>query len=163
MVMQELMGPVEIPHYWREFVFHRGCSVNVNSIHATGLVAGGRESKEGRQTFLFKHLNPFGENRDEEEPDGDLSKPKEVHSHSNRRHNQDTVYCVKLSRAQDQGVQFWQTRSNAIIEDDLVPANYIYKAISQNGDRILLERLSTPRPPLRVTLEDEWQTQQQSK
>ena len=80
MVMQELMGPVEIPYNWKEFVFHRGCSSNGNSIHETGLVAGGTESKEGRQTIFFTHLNPVGENQDEEEPDGDW------------RNNQDAVY-----------------------------------------------------------------------
>ena len=127
MVIQELMGAVEIPFNWKEFAFHRGCSVNIKSILETSLVAGGKESKEGRQTFFFTPLNPFGESQDEE---GDISKPRKGHYHSNWRHNQDAVYWVKLSRAQDQWLQFWQTRSNAIIVHDLVPANYIFRAIS---------------------------------
>ena len=67
--------------------------------------------------------------------------------------------CIlgQIFRAQDQWLQFWQTRSNAIIVHDLAPANYIYRAIFPNGNRILLER-----PPPRMTPTDEWQTQQQS-
>ena len=65
MIALKLMGHVAIPCNWKEFVFHRGCSFNINSILETGLIAGGRESKEGRQTIFFTHLNPFGENPDE--------------------------------------------------------------------------------------------------
>ena len=50
-------------------------------------------------------------------------------------------YWVQLSRAQDQGLQFWQTKSHAIIVHSPVPAGCIYRVISQNGDRMLFERL----------------------
>ena len=40
-----------------------------------GLIAGGRESKEGSQTIFFTPLNPSGDNPDEEEPSDDPSKP----------------------------------------------------------------------------------------
>ena len=42
MIASELMDHVAIP-YWKEFVFHRGCSFNINSILTTGHIAGGRE------------------------------------------------------------------------------------------------------------------------
>ena len=45
----EWMGHVAIPCEWREFLFHRVCSFDVTSILKSGLIAGGRESKEGRQ------------------------------------------------------------------------------------------------------------------
>ena len=58
-------------------------------------------------------------------------------------------------------IEFWQTKSQAIIVQDPVPAECIYKVISQNGDRILFERHSTPRPAPKVTLKSSWQSQQQ--
>ena len=70
----ELMGHVAIPYNWKEFLFHRGCSFDVTSILKSGLIAGGRESKEGKQTIFFTLLNPFGDDPDEEEPGDDLSK-----------------------------------------------------------------------------------------
>ena len=59
----ELMGHVAIPFKGKEFQFHRGCSFNSMSILDAGLVAGGKESKEGRQTVFFTPLDPWcGEN-----------------------------------------------------------------------------------------------------
>ena len=62
--------------------------------------------------------------------------PQKVHNTTHWKHNQDAVHWIKLSRAQDQGVQFWQTKSFAIITHDIVPGDCIYEVISQNGDRV---------------------------
>ena len=78
-----LIAPdVAIPYSWKEVLCHRGCSYDVQSILRSGLIAGGRESKEGRQTIFFTPLNPIGDNPDEEEPSDDLSKPRKVHCHN---------------------------------------------------------------------------------
>ena len=145
-IAPELLGDVTIPYNWKECVFHRGCSFNINSILETGLIAGGRESKEGRQNIFLTPLNPFRENLDEEAPGDDLSIPRKVHYQSNWKHDQDAVCWVKLSRAQDQGLRFWQTTSHAMIVHNLVPADCIYRVMSQKGDRTLPERLPTLRP-----------------
>ena len=99
MTASELMGQIGHPHKWKEFLFHRGCSYNVTSILKPGLIAGGRESKEGRQTIFFTPLNRFGDNPDEEEPNDDLSKPRKVHYHSKWKPSQDAVYWTHLARA----------------------------------------------------------------
>ena len=101
-----LIAPVS--YKWKEFLFHRECSFNVTSILTSGLIAGGRESKAGRQTI-------FGYNPHEEESGNDPSKPRKVHYHSKWKNTQDAVYWVDLARAQDKGPRFWQTRSNAVI------------------------------------------------
>ena len=80
-----------------------------------------------------------------------------MHYHSHWKRNQDAAYWIKLSRAQDQGLNFWQTRSHAVIVQSPVPAD----CMSQNGDRILFKRLSTPRPAPKVTLTSNWQSQRQ--
>ena len=58
---------VAIPSRWKEFLFQRGCSFDVNSILRAGLIAGGRGSKEERQTVFFTPSNPFGNGSNEEE------------------------------------------------------------------------------------------------
>ena len=78
-----------------------------------------------------------------------------------KKRNQGAVYWVKVSRAQDQGLQFWQTKSHAIIVLSLVPSECIYRVRSQNGYRILLDRLSTPRFVPKVARKSNWQSQQQ--
>ena len=142
-------------------LFLRSCSFSIQSNLEKGLIPGGKESDKGRQIVFFKPLDPFGGDSDEAELRDGHTVPQRVHYHSHWKRNQNAVYWVKLSRAQDQGLQLWQTKSHAIIVHDLVPAECIFKAISQNGDRILFERLSTPRPAPKVTLRFNWQSQQQ--
>ena len=62
-IAPELMGHVAIPTRWKEFLFHRGCSFDVTSILRSGLIAGGMESKEGRQTVFFTQMESLSEHR----------------------------------------------------------------------------------------------------
>ena len=48
---------------------------------------------------------------------------------SSWRRNQNAKYWVNLSRAQDHGLQFWQTKSNAIEVHDSVPDNSIERVV----------------------------------
>ena len=117
---------------------HRSCSFSIQTILENGLIPGGKESHKGRHTIFFTPLNPFSGDPEEEELPDDYTVPQKVHYHSHWKRDQDVVYRVKLSRAQDQGLQFWQTKSQAIILNDPVLAECIYKVISQNGDRFVM-------------------------
>ena len=75
--------------------------------------------------------------------------------------NQNAVYWVRLSTAQDQGLEFWQTKSFAIMTYAAIPGECIGRVTSQNGERVDFERLETPRPVPKVTLKKNWQSQQQ--
>ena len=90
-----------------------------------------------------------------------ITVPQKVHYHSHWKRNQDAVYWIKLSIALDQGLQFWQTKSHAIIVHSLVPADCINEVISRNRDRILFEDSQPPRPAPKVTLESNWYSHQQ--
>ena len=57
--------------------------------------------------------------------------------------------------------EFLQTRSHAVIVYSTVPADRIYKMISQKELRRLFERLSTPRPAPKTALKSAWQSKQQ--
>ena len=73
---RELMGYVLIPHNWKEYIYHRGCSISIQSILENGLIPGGKESDKGRQTVFFAHLKPFGrDSEEEEEPHDDFTVP----------------------------------------------------------------------------------------
>ena len=137
------------------------CSYDATSILKSGLFAGGGESKEGRQTIFFTPLKPFGDISDEEEPRNDLSKPRKAHHHSKWKSRQDAVCWIIPARAQDEGLQFRQTRSHDVIVCGNVPADCICKVISQKGKRTFFERLSTPRPAQKIVLKSAWQSQQQ--
>ena len=61
-----LMNYVMIPYKWK------------HSMAEAGLVAGGRERKEGRQTTFFTPLDPFNSEADEAESITDTTKPRKV-------------------------------------------------------------------------------------
>ena len=71
------------------------------------------------------------------------------------------MYWVRLSKAQDQGLEFWQTKSFAIMTYAAIPGDCIDRVTSQNGERVDFERLDTPRPVPKVTWKKNWQSQQQ--
>ena len=66
---------------------------------------------------------------------------------------------MKLSLAQDQGLQIWQTKSKAIVVNDHVPADCIYRVTSQNGGEIQYERMPTARSAPKVILKSRWRNE----
>ena len=81
----------------------------------------------------------------------DLTKPRKVLYKA--------IYWVNLGKAQDQGIQFWQSRSHTIFFYDSVPAGCIEKVVSTTGDKILYRRIPAPRTPPKVVLKNVWQVQ----
>ena len=66
-----------------------------------------------------------------------------------------------LFQTRDQGLQFWQTKSNAIVVNDHKPADCIYRTTSQNGEHILQERMPTLGPAPKVILKSMWRIVQE--
>ena len=96
-----------------------------------------------------------------EKPNSDYTVPQKAPYGASWKRNQDAAYWVRLKEAQDQGLQFWQTKSFAIMTYFTVPGDCIDRVTAQNGHRLLFDRLATPRPAPKVTLRKNWQSQQQ--
>ena len=62
--------------------------------------------------------------------------------------HQNTVHWVDIKLAQKKGFKFYETRSNAIILYDTLPAYCIAKAIMMETGEIIYEKVyASPRPP----------------
>ena len=83
-IVPELMNHVESPHNWKEFVFYKGCSFNISSILATGLIEGGKEHKEGRHKI---NDYDFGK---QEINDYDFGKQDQTRSSY-------TIFCLQMT------------------------------------------------------------------
>ena len=92
-----------------------GREINVRSrLH----IAGG---KERRATNSLLHtVIPLWDEAGEELIQH-LSRPREVQCNCEWKLHQDAVYWIRLARAQEKGLQFWQTRSLAIHVHESVP------------------------------------------
>ena len=155
----ELMGYVFIPRNWKRYVFHTGLSWNFQSEMGSGLILGGKEKDKARQAVFLTPTNPFGNDPEEEGPHDDYTFRKKVPYVTRWKPYQDAVFWIRLSKAQDQGLEFWQTKSFAIMTHATIPGDCIDRVTSQNGDRVLFERLETPWPAPKVTLKQNWQSQ----
>ena len=101
-------------------IYHVGPSHDCHSIVQSGFVAGGEDTKEGRQTVFFT-VDPVNEPR-EDEPH-DVTKPRQVPYRNRWKSVPERSFWISLKSAQEKGLAFWQTRSNAIIPDNSVPAD----------------------------------------
>ena len=149
-ISPRLMNYVMILYKWKRFVYHVGRARDQYSIAEIGLVAGGKERKEGRQTIFFTSVQ---QRCRWSRICYDTTKPRKVQHPIHWRLEQDAVYWIHLSSAQDAGLEFWQTSSNAIITYQSVPKECVVKVASENGKRELFARHLTPR---KVTLRPSW-------
>ena len=147
-----LMNYVMIPQKWKRFIYHVGLVRGQYSIAKIGFVAGGKEREEGRQTIFFTPLDPFISDADEAESVTDTTKPRKVKYQIHWIPEQDAVYWIHLFTAQDAGLEFWQTGSNAIITYQSVPRESVVKVFSESGKRELFARQLTPRERSKVPL-----------
>ena len=85
----------------------------------------------------------------------DLTKPRLAPYKQKWKVHQDTVYWVDLQLAQWKGLKFYQTRSNAIILFDTLPAHYFLKAIVVKSEEIIYQKVYvSPRPPPKISCKD---------
>ena len=125
-----LQDNVLIPNNFFEYIYHIGCTVSLHSITNSGLTAGGQNSSRERQTVFFTAVNPI----DKEHKDPyklDLTKPRLASYKQKWKRHQNTVYWVDRQLAQRKGLKFYQTRCNAIILYDTLPAYCIPKVVSR--------------------------------
>ena len=89
----------------------------------------------------------------------DLTKPRLASYKQKWKVHQDTVYWVEIQLAQRKGLKFHQTRTNAIILYDTLPAYCISKAIVMKPEEIIYQKVYvSPRPPPKISYKDNWMT-----
>ena len=158
-----LQDNVLIPNNFFEYIYHIGCAISVHSITNSGLIAGGQNSSRKRQTVFFTAVNPMNkEHRDPHELD--LTKPRLAsHKQKKWKRHQDTVYWVDIQLAQRKRLKFYQTRCNAIILDDTLPACSISKVVVMKSEVIIYQKVYvSPRPPPTISFKDNWRKELES-
>ena len=109
------------------------------------------ESK--RQTVFFLLVDP--RDKSHKDPDEiDLNVPRRAqYLHNAWKRHQDAVYWVDINLAIKKGLTFYQTRSNAIILQETLPAYCVPKVERLKTGEVLYERrYLSPRPPPKISL-----------
>ena len=132
-----------------------GCAFNLHSIINNGLIPGGQNSSK-RQT-VFLPIDP----RDKEHKDPakiDFNEPRRAqYLHSAWKKHQDAVFWVDTNLAIQKGLTFHQTRSNAIILQETLPAYCFPKVVRLKTGEVLYEKsYMSPRPPPKISYRHDW-------
>ena len=149
-----LQDNVLIPNDFFENIYHIGCAINLQSIVNSGLIAGGQNSSRDRQTVFFTAVNPMHKNH-QDPKELDLTKPR-IASHKQKwKKHQNTVYWVDINLALKKGLKLYQTRSNAVILNDTLPAHCISKVVVMESEEIMCQKVFvSPRPPPTISFKD---------
>ena len=119
---------VLLPIDFAEHIYHVGSSHDTHSIIQSGLVPGGKDVKKGRHAVFFTAVNTMFIDHYREK-DYEVTKPRiAVYKHKWKIH-QNTVYWCHLTVGQSKGLQFYHTRSNAIILYNTLSAMCIEKVV----------------------------------
>ena len=117
-----------IPDGFIKYIYHVGCAINLHFIINSGLIPGGQNLSK-RQTVFFLPKDPM--DKEHKDPETiSLEAPRLAqYMHIAWKKHQNTVYWVDINLAQKKGLKFCQTRSNAIILCNILPANCIPKVV----------------------------------
>ena len=125
-----------IPDGFFKCIYQVGCAINLHSIINSELIPGGQNLSK-RQTVFFLPVNPL--DKEQKDPEKiDLEAPRLArYMHTAWKKHQNTVYWVDIKLAQKKGLKFYQTRSNAIILYNTLPACCIPKAVRMETEEII--------------------------
>ena len=151
-----LQDNVKIQNGFFQHIYHIGCAFNLHSIINSGLILGGQDSSM-RQTVFFLSIDPRDKSHKDPEK-FDLSVPRHAqYLHNSWKKHQDAVYWVDINLAIRKGLTFYQTRSNAIILQGILPAYCIPKVVRLKTGEVLYEKAyMSPRPPPKISLRHDW-------
>ena len=146
----ELQDNVLLPKAFTEYIHHVDNVSEMHSIIRSGLILGGQSLKRGGQSVFFTKVHPMeDDNCLEETP---LDKAKDCSIQKTWKPHQNMVNWCNLELAQERGLQFYQTRSHAIVLYSTLPAVCIEKVLCMKAKNALYQKVRlTPRVP-RVVL-----------
>ena len=151
-INSSLQDNVSIPDNFFEYSYHIGCGINSHSITSSGLIPGGQNLGKEKRPVFFTAVNPM--NKEHKDPyEIGLTAPRLAwYKQKTWKRHQDTVYWVQIQLAQRKGLKFYQTRSNAIIFYDTIPAYCIPNVVVMESGEIIYERVHmSPRPPPKIS------------
>ena len=120
------------------------------------MIPGGQNSSR-RQTVFFLPIDPRDKNHKDPEKI-DLNVPRRAqYLHNAWKKHQGAVFWVDIDLAVRKGLTFYQTRSNAIILQGILPAYCIPKVVRlKTGEDLYEKAYMSPRPPPKISLRHDW-------
>ena len=140
-----------------QYIYYVGCAINLHSIINSGLIPGGQILSNRQTVLFFRLVDPMDKNHKDLDTI-DLSVPRHAqYLHNAWKKHQDAVYWVDIDLAIRKGLTFYQTRSNAIILRETLPAYCIPKVVRmKTGEVIYVKVYMSLRQPPKISLKHDW-------
>ena len=119
-----------------------------------------RSKFEQQTDSILSACGSHGQNH--KDPDTiDLNAPRQAQSmHKAWKKHQNTVYWVDINLALKKGLKFYQTRSNAVIVHETLPAYCIPKVVRMDTGEVIYEKVyMSLRPPPKISMKNDWKTE----
>ena len=147
---------VLIPDGFFKYIYHVGCAINLHAIINSRLIPGSQIFCNRQKVFFLLVDLMVKEHKDLDTIDlGALQLAQ--HMHKAWKKHQNTVYWVDIKLAQKKGLKFYQTRSNAIILHDTLPACCIPKIVRMEIGEVIYEKVYTSFRQLpNISLKHDW-------
>ena len=139
---------VVLPSNFFQYIYHVGCAINLHFIINSALIFG-RQHLNNRQTIFFLPVDPMDKNHKDLDTI-DLNEPRHAqYMHKAWKRHQNAVCWVDINLAVRKGLKFYQTRSNAIILHETLPALCIPKIVRMETREVTFEKvfMSLRLPP----------------
>ena len=150
----KIMGYFLISQHWKKYLYHRGRSWD--SICVRIWIDSGRKGDRQSSSGCFlTPTNRFGNVPEEERAYDDLTVPQKGPSLTSWKPTQNAVFWVRLSEVEDLGLEFWQTKSFAIMTYAKTPGDCIDRVTSDGGDRVLLRTTWNSKATAQGNIEQE--------
>ena len=148
-----LQENVIIPDGFFKYIYHVGCAINSHSFYEFRIDTG-RANFEQKTDSILSACGSLW-TKEHKDPDTiDLEAPRLAqYMHKAWKKHQNTVYWVDINLALKKGLKFYQTRSNAIILHETLPAYCIPKVVRMETGEVIYEKVYvSPRPLPKISL-----------
>ena len=145
-----LQDNVLIPDNFFKYIYHVGCAINLHSIKNSGSIPGGNKLVREGQTVFFTTVNPM----DKEHKDPyKLDVTHYIMHLTSKSAKNSKTRCIGSKYSLLNG--FYQTRSNAIIFCDTLPACCMSKVVVMETGEIIYEKVyAFPRLAPEISFRD---------
>ena len=135
-----LNGNVVILDGFFKFIYHVGCAFNLHSIINSGLIPGDQNFEQQTDSVLLFLWIPETKNT-RILTRSTRNEPRHAqYMHKTWKRHQNAVYWVDINLAIRKGLKFYQTRSNAIILHETLPAYCIPKVVRMETGEVKKEK-----------------------
>ena len=145
-----------------DYIYHDGSSPDLYSVLQSGLIARGKDTKEGRQAVFLTAVNPVTDAQ-EDEPH-DVTNPRKVSYKTEWKVYQDAVHWTHLKKNSGERIKHSGKPDPMLLSFmTLYQPTVLKKWCEPKTEEILYQKASlSPRPPPKIILKDAWQVQHEN-